>query len=229
MGRALRTAVGGMVYHVLNRANAGMPLFEHHADYNAFQQIVSEACARVLMRVLSYTIMPNHWHLVLWPFEDGDLSDFVSWLTLTHTQRRHGQRGTTGTGHLYQGRFKSFVVEEDGHLLTVLRYVERNPLRAGLVPRAEEWPWSSLWQRMHQGAADGVPLASWPVTCPADWVRWVNEPQTEKELDAIRGCIRRGRPFGSDAWTDATIRKFGLRTSIRSPGRPRKTVPGTVS
>src|SRR6266850_1096513 len=98
------------------------------------------------MRVLAYCVMPNHWHLVLWPRADGDFSHYVGWLTLTHTQRWHAYQHTVGTGHLYQGRFKSFPVQTDEHVLTVCRYVERNPVRAGLVPQAEHWRWGSLWQ-----------------------------------------------------------------------------------
>ena len=91
------------------------------------------------MRLLAYCVMPNHWHLVLWPREDGDLSTFVGWLTLTHTQRWHAHRHSVGSGHVYQGRFKSFLVESDEHLWTVCRYVERNAFRAGLCERAEQW------------------------------------------------------------------------------------------
>lgn len=127
MGRPLRAAPGGLVYHVLNRANGRQALFDDDGDYAAFERVLSEAQKRIAMRLLAYCVMPNHWHLVLWPHRDGDLSRFISWLTLTHTQRWHAYRQTVGTGHLYQGRFKSFVVQTDEHLMTVCRYyVERN-------------------------------------------------------------------------------------------------------
>ena len=138
MGRPLRTAPGDLVYHVLNRANGRQPLFEKDGDYAAFERVLAEACQRVPMRILAYCVMPNHWHLVLWPYLDGDLSHFMGWLTLTHTQRWHAHHHTVGHGHLYQGRFKSFLVQQDAHLLAVCRYVERNALRAGLVERAEQ-------------------------------------------------------------------------------------------
>lgn len=130
-------APGGLVYHVLNRANGRLPIFEKNEDYEAFERVLAQAVQRVDIRLLAYCVMPNHWHLVLWPRVDGDLSRFVGWLTLTHTQRWHAHRHTTGSGHLYQGRFKSFPVQTDEHFLAVCRYVERNPLRAGLVSRAE--------------------------------------------------------------------------------------------
>ena len=147
MGRPLRVAPGELIYHVLNRANGRQRLFDDDGDYRAFERVMTQACSRVSMRLLAYCVMPNHWHLVVWPRQDGDLSRFMNWLTLTHTQRWHTHRQTVGTGHLYQGRFKSFVVQTDEHLLTVCRYVERNALRAGLVERAEAWRWRARWVR----------------------------------------------------------------------------------
>ena len=135
MGRALRAVAGGFAYHVLNRANARMRIFEKAKDYEAFEEILGEAVQRVKMRLLAYCILPTHWHLVLWPRQDGDLLTFVGWLGLTHTQRWHAHRHSAGSGHVYQGRFKSFLVESDEYLWTVCRYVERNALRAGLCKR----------------------------------------------------------------------------------------------
>ncbi len=132
--------------HVLNRANARLPIFERDDDYAAFERVLEEAVDRTGTRLLSYCLMPNHWHLVVWPHDDGELSRFAGWLTLTHTQRWHAHRHSAGTGHLYQGRFKSFPIQEDDHFLTVCRYVERNAPRAKLVARAEEWRWSSLYR-----------------------------------------------------------------------------------
>jgi putative transposase len=121
MGRPLRMARGEFVYHVLNRANGRVPLFNDDGDYAAFDRVLAEACERVSMRMLAYCVMPNHWHLVLWPRQDGALSRFMGWLTLTHTQRWHAQHHTSGHGHLYQGRFKSFAIEQNDHLLTLCR------------------------------------------------------------------------------------------------------------
>src|SRR6516164_6532214 len=152
MPRRARAIEGGLAYHVLNRANARLPLFRKEADYAAFERVLEEALQREPLRVLGYCLMPNHWHLVVWPNAGADrqVSEFMRWLTVTHTQRWHAHRHTAGTGHLYQGRFKSFPIQADEHLYTVLRYVERNPVRADLVRRAEEWRWSSLWH-WHKG------------------------------------------------------------------------------
>ena len=173
-------ASGGFVYHVLNRAVARARIFDKSMDYAAFERVLKQADAFVPMRLLAYCILSNHWHLVLWPFHDGDLSEYLRWLTVTHTQRWHAHRHTAGTGALYQGRFKSFPVQADEHFLALCRYVERNPLRANLVKQAETWRWGSLWHRVH-GTADRL-LAPWPVAIPSVWVEHVNAPQSESEL-----------------------------------------------
>ena len=216
-----------MVFHVLNRGNARARIFHKDADYLAFERILGEAKERYDMRVLTYCLMPNHWHLVLWPRHEGDLSRFMGWLTLTHTQRWHAQRGTGGTGHVYQGRFKSFPVQADDHFLTVCRYVERNGLRGGLAPRPDTWRWSSLWRREHGSRDDRALLSEWPVRCPRDWLSWVKEPQTEAELESLRRCIQRGCPYGSETWVDRTVKKLGLETTLRPRGRPRKSDKGS--
>ena len=222
MGRPLRAAVGGLVYHVLNRANARIRLFEKTGDYEAFEQVMAEARERVPMRILSYCLMPNHWHMVLWPREDGDLSDFVRWLTLTHTQRWHAHHRSAGSGHLYQGRFKSFVIQTDQHLLTVCRYVERNALRAKLVERAEDWRWSSLGRRQFGDTQARALLNDWPLPLPRDWLARVNRPERIVELEALRGSVNKGRPFGSDEWVVRAVKRLGLMSTIRLRGRPRK-------
>jgi REP element-mobilizing transposase RayT len=149
--------LAGMSNHVLNRAVGRFKLFPKATDFDAFVRVLSEAHARLPIRLLAYCILSNHWHLVLWPKKDRDPSHFMRWLTVTHAQRWHACRHTQGTGPLYQGRFKSFAIAEDDHLFTVLRYVERNPVRAGLVSRGAKWRWSSLGQRAF--GLEGRPLA----------------------------------------------------------------------
>jgi putative transposase len=222
MGRPNRAAEGGYVYHVLNRANARLPIFENTADFEAFERVLVEALERFRTPLLAYCLMPNHWHLILWPQKDGELSRFVGWLTLTHTQRWHAHRGTAGTGHLYQGRFKSFPIQEDDHFYTVCRYVERNPLRANLVRRADAWRWGSLGRMTHGDAESRAILARWPLPRPRDWAELVHEPQTEEELAAIRRSIQRGSPFGNEEWTQRTIKHLDLETTLRPRGRPKK-------
>ena len=227
MGRPERVNTGGLVYHLLNRANARLPIFEKDEDYAAFERVLDEAVARVEMRLLAYCVMPNHWHLVLWPRHDGDLSKFVGWLTLTHTQRWHAHRHSVGCGHVYQGRFKSFLVGQDEYFLTVCRYVERNALRAELCLRAEDWRWSSLWRLLRGDREAKELLSAWPVERPAAWRRFVNRAQTDAELDRLRRSARRGQPFGSAAWTQQMVERFGLESTLRDRGRPRKRENGS--
>jgi putative transposase len=227
MGRPHRAAEGGHVYHVLNRANARMTIFEKDDDYEAFEAILLEAVERAETRLLSYCLMPNHWHLVVWPRKDGELSRFVGWLTLTHTQRWHAHRHSTGTGHVYQGRFKSFPIQEDGHLYTVVRYVERNAVRAKLVRRAEQWSWGSLARWRRGSSEDRALLAAWPLSRKANWVDYVNEPHTEAELAAVRRCVQRGCPFGDEPWSGRAVRRLGLESTVRPQGRPKKTGNGS--
>jgi putative transposase len=222
MSRALRTAAGGMVYHVLNRANARLPLFGKVGDYAAFERVLGEARDYCDVPLLAYCVMPNHWHLIVQPRCDGDLSRFVGWLTLTHTQRWHSHHHTIGLGHLYQGRFKSFPVQDDDHLLTVCRYVERNPLRAGLVSRAEDWRWGSLWRREYGDAEARTLLADWPVPRPRGWLSFVNTAQSLEEEEALKCSIRRGSPFGVETWVKDTAQRLGLEMTLRPRGRPKK-------
>src|SRR6516225_2739131 len=201
MPRSARQTPGGYVYHALNRGTARLKLFRKAADYGAFLRVFDDALERHPVRVLGYCVMPTHWHIVLWPAVDGDLTSFLRWLTLTHSVRWHKHYHSTGSGHVYQNRFKAFAVAEDEHLLTVLRYVERNPLRAGLVRRAEDWPWSSLACRLAGGETAARRLHPGPVAVAAqDWLRLVNQPQTEAELAALRQSVARGRPYGSERW-----------------------------
>jgi len=229
MTRPLRTTLGGLVYHVLNRANAQATLFESEGDYLSFEKVMADAHERTSVRVIAYCIMPNHWHLVLWPKEDGQLSAFMQLLTVSHTQRWHVYHRTSGTGHLYQGRFKSFPVQSNEHFLTVVRYVERNAVRANLVNRAEEWRWCSLWRR-HSGQGSEpflVAPSGWPIEPPRNWLAVINRPESPKELEAVQHCVARGCPIGSDAWVAQVGKRLGLESTFRPRGRPRKSVPAT--
>jgi putative transposase len=212
-----------MIFHVLNRANARTRIFAKEADYAAFEHAMCETLRRKPMRILGYGIMPNHWHLVLWPGRDGDLAAFMHRLTITHVRRWHLYRKTVGCGHLYQGTYKSFPIEADEHLLTVLRYVERNALRAGLVERAENWRWSSLWRWQHSEVTEDVPpLTDWPVERPRQWLLQVNRPQSKMELETVQTSVQRGRPFGSTIWQAMTAEKLGLESTFQPRGRPKK-------
>ena len=222
MPRRPRRAPGGLVYHVLNRGAGRRTLFDRPPDFAAFVRVLAEVLAAEPVPLLGYCVMPNHWHLVLWPPRDGQLARFMQRLTITHVRRWVEHRGHVGWGAVYQGRYKSFPVQDDAHALTVLRYVERNPVRAGLVRRAEAWRWSSLGQLHHPADADvpPIPIAPWPVARRRDWADWVNRPQTAKEELALRRSLSHDRPFGSEAWAARTEAKLGLGP-LRGRGRPK--------
>ncbi len=218
MPRTARASVGGMCYHVLNRGNASGQVFHKEGDYKAFVELICKGCERLPMRVLSYCLMPNHFHLVLWPHGDRDLGRWMQWLMTSHVRRYH--RHYESSGHVWQGRFKAFPIQQDDHLQTVLRYVERNPLRAQLVIRAENWLWSSLAARRGRSVPDF--LHPGPVPRPKQWLRWVNRPLTDAELAAMQNCIQRGAPYGHSQWQRTTASRLGLESSLQPRGRPRK-------
>lgn len=220
MGRPRRNFVDNQVYHVLNRANGRSRIFDTPEDYRAFESILQQGVSRFTMRLCAYCVMPNHWHLALWPRQGSQVGAFMQWVTLTHTQRWHAFRDSAGTGHLYQGRFKAFPVQGDAHLLKLFRYVEQNPLRAKLVKRAQEWPYGSLWQRDHTSAAVSSWLADWPLRIPRDWDESVNYIPDAAELAELRLAVNRGRPLGSNAWVQSTAARLGLESTLRRRGRP---------
>lgn len=220
MPRVARIAPGGIIYHVFNRADGRLRLFQKDADYAAFTTLLAEVHETAPVRVLAYCLMPDHWHLVLWPRRDGDLSKFMLRLTTGHVRRHFASYRRPAAGKLYQGRFKNFPIQENQHLLNVFRYIEANPLRAKLAKRAERWPWSSLHARLNGTGADL--LEKWPVKRPANWVEFVNTPASEDELAALRTCVARGRPYGASAWVNRMVDRFGLESTLRPRGRPRK-------
>lgn len=220
MPRTVRASVGGVCYHVTNRGNARAVVFHEDDDYNDFVELMAASCQRLPMRVLAYSLMPDHFHLVLWPRRDGDLSRWMQWLMTSHVRRYHGHYGSSG--HIWQGRFKAFPIQKDDHLLTVLRYVEQNPLRSKLVKRAQEWEWSSL----HWGAKRGKQntpefLTGGPVERSRNWTTAVNRPMTEADLRAIRTSVNRGAPFGDPNWQKQTAARLGIESALRPIGRPR--------
>ena len=184
--------------------------------------MLEEAVARTETRLLAYCVLRTHWHLVVWPREDGELSRFTGWLTLTHTQRWHANRHSTGTGHVYQGRFKSFPVQDDDHFYTVCRYVERNALRAKLVKRAEDWRWNSLHRWKFGNGKKKALLSAWPLPRRPGWIDHVNAAETKAELDAIRRSVKRGNPFGDEQWSEKVVARLGLESTLRPHGRPKK-------
>jgi putative transposase len=228
MPRRPRFAPGGWIFHVLNRANARTQLFHSPGEYDEFVRLVSKCAAIDEMRILAWCLMPNHWHFLLWPREDYDLIRFIQRLTIRHTQHSHIREDTIGRGVLYQGRYKSSAVQDDTHLLTVCRYIERNPVRASLVSHATDWRWSSARDRIDGRFGAGsrastkalLDLEPMPIESPQDWRRSLGEPHEEDEISRLRSQLATGLPFGNQDWTATACESLKLQTRRR--GRPRK-------
>ncbi len=200
-----------------------LAIFKKEADYAAFEGVLAESLGRVdAPRLLAYCLMPSHWHLVVQAGRRTNLSTWMQWLTVTHTHRWHVHHHTTGEGPLYQGRFKSFPVQDDAHFLTVCRYVEANAVRSGLVDHAEDWRWGSLWARRKTGAPVKCWLGEWPVERPPNWLAEVDRLLDDEALSAVRQAIARGTPFGEERWQARVASRLGLSLTMRPRGRPPK-------
>jgi putative transposase len=221
MARMTRVAVGGIPYHVINRANGRAEIFSSEKDYAHFEALLLEGVELTGMRILAYCIMPNHWHLVLYPRKDTDMGEFMRWVTTTHVRQRRTLTKSVGHGHLYQGTYKSFPIEQDKHLVDVIRYVEQNAKRASLVKRTEDWRWSSLFRRQRDTKEDRQLLASLPTELPHDYLASVNELLPKPRLEAVRHAITKNAPFGSTEWTRGMIESYDMGATQRGPGRPR--------
>ncbi|MFN0208091.1 MAG: transposase [Planctomycetota bacterium] len=174
MARSQRISASGFVYHVVNRAAKRATLFNIPNDYERFERALFQAREKYKVRLLAYCIMPNHWHLIIWPESDGELPRFMHWLTTTHVRRHHKAYDSNGLGPLYQGRYKSFLIENENYYWNACAYVEANPLRAKLVERAEWWQWSSARQRAGVAAHANNALDGGPTPFPDRWLEIVN-------------------------------------------------------
>jgi len=228
MPRPLRPIDAGLVYHVINRGNNRQKVFRKRADFAAFLDALAELKERKPFELYGYCLLNNHFHLLLKPTGDASISRIMQSLLVSHTQRyhRHYQSG----GHVWQGRFKSPIIQADEHLLTVLRYIEANPLRARIVRRAEDYPWSSY--RAHgMGEADPLldPLINYQELArragdrQRKWADKVHAPLAEAQLAAIRRSSASGLPYGGQAWVKRLAKRLDLDLTIRPRGRPRKS------
>ncbi len=222
MPRLARVDLGNYVYHVINRAVGRLKIFESKEDYELFEELLADAKEETGMRILAYSIMPNHWHLVLYPRKAGDLGIFMHRLTNAHTRRVHVKTRTIGHGPLYQGRYKSFLIETDPNLLSVIKYVERNPVRAKLVRTCESWQWGSAWRRINGTVEEKNLLDPSPMPLPLGYRSWINTPEKKDDLKSLRTSVNKGVPYGRDRWVDTMVRTHHLESTRRSAGRPKK-------
>jgi putative transposase len=177
----------------MNRATRGQVLFADDDEYFSTLGLLARALEERPIPLLAFSLMPNHFHMLLWPSTPNQVSSFVQWFCATHATRHHQARGTRGRGAVYQSRFKAAPVNSETHFYRVARYVERNAMRANLVPRAEIWPWGSAsLTRLDVG----IELAPWPVAKPPHWVHFLNDTEPPGDLAFIRHQTARGEPIG---------------------------------
>jgi putative transposase len=227
MGRLPRAIDDGLVYHALNRGNNRAAVFADDEDHLAFLQALAAAKDRYPFRLFGYCLMTNHFHLLLRPEPGQSISRILQSLTVAHTWRHHKRHRTSG--HVWQGRFKSPVIQDDGHLLVVLRYIEANPLRARMVADPAEYRWSSF---PHHGLGHDDSLlglfSEWEELGRTEaerrrrWRAKVRAAQAESEVAAVRGSLRSGRPYGTAEWTERIAERLGIDLTLRTRGRPRK-------
>ncbi len=222
MPRNARVDVGGEIYHVINRANGRLKIFNNDEDYELFEQLLLDTKELFGMRILAYELMPNHWHLILHPRNDGDLGAFMHRLSNAHTRKVHAHTNTNGSGHLYQGRYKSFLVDSENYLLAVIKYVERNAVRVKLVRCCEDWTWGSAWRRIHGTPEQQKLLGRMPAPLPDDYINWINTADKVDDLKMIRASVNKSIPYGRGKWVDKMVSKYHLESTLRSPGRPKK-------
>jgi len=222
MPRIARGLVDGFVYHLINRGNGKQEVFHEDQDYETFIDLMEEAKERYSVRIFAYCLMPNHFHIVLMPIRAEELSKWMQWLMTSHVRRYHRYHETSG--HIWQGRFKSFIIQRDAHLLTVLRYVEANPVRPGLVNSAKDWLWSSHRETIGKRACSLIDKV--PIELPKNWDRYVDEPLTEKELGGLRQAVNRQSPYGTSVWQARVSKELGLESTLKPRGRPKKKVEG---
>ena len=218
MPRIARGLVDGFIYHVINRGNGQQVVFRKNEDYKAFLRVMKKAKQRYAVKVYSYCLMPDHFHMVLSPVKAQELSRWMQWVMTSHVRRYHHYYGTSG--HVWQGRFKSFIVEQDDHLVTLMRYVEGNPVRAGLVGSATDWAWSSHRETLGQKSRKLIDEI--PIELPGNWERFVDDPLPASELEKLRESVKRQCPYGSASWHSEWSEKLGLESTLRLRGRPKK-------
>ena len=227
MGRLARTIDDGLVFHAINRGNNRADVFGDDGDRIAFLEALGKTKDRYPLRLFGYCVMTNHFHLLLRPEAGQSISRILQSLTVAHTWRYHKRHHSSG--HVWQGRFKSPVVQDDDHLLVVLRYIEANPLRAKMVADLADHRWSSF---LHHGMGQDDPLLSpfpeWEQLGRTEaerrrrWRAKVRAVPSEAELTVVRSSLRSGRPFGAQDWTKRIAQRLKIDLTSRPRGRPRK-------
>ncbi len=217
MARIARLVVPHCAHHVTQRGNRRQTVFFSDDDYRAYLQLLATWCSKAGTAVWAYCLMPNHIHLILVPDNVDGLRAALGETHRRYTRAVNFREGWRG--HLWQERFHSFAMDE-GHLAACARYVELNPVRAGLVGQAADWPWSSAGAHL-RGADDGVVAVAPLLTRYPDWAAFLREDLSGDQLDTLRLHGRTGRPLGADHWLDGLEAAAGRPLRPQKPGRPK--------
>jgi putative transposase len=219
MPRIARGETIGGVYHVINRGNMRMRVFDDTEDYDYFLKLLYDGLKREAVELHAYCLMPNHFHLLLVPQREESLSRLMQWVMTSHVRYYHKKNKTSG--HIWQGRYKSFIVQKENYYLSLLRYIEANALRAKLVNDAQDWFYGSLRERTnHERHLLHEPL----IELPMDWTLHVNTPLKENELESVRNSVNRQSPLGESIWQEKTAIEHGLSSTLNPRGRPKKEI-----
>ena len=217
MPRIPRGEMVGGIYHIINRGNMKMQVFDDMEDYEYFLKLLEIASKREQVEIHAYCLMPNHFHLLLIPKETKSLSRFMQWVMTSHVRYYHKKNRTSG--HIWQGRYKSFIVEKESYYISLMRYIEANALRAKLVLKAQDWDYGSLMEREQKHRT----LLSEPyIEIYEDWVEYVNTPIKRGELATIRNSVNRQAPLGEEQWQLEIATKYGMLSTLNQRGRPKR-------
>jgi putative transposase len=217
MPRIARGETLGGIYHIINRGNMRTQVFDDAEDYEYFFDLLAKGMQKESIELHAYTLMPNHFHLLVVPQREGSLSRFMQWVMTSHVRYYHKKNKTSG--HIWQGRYKSFLVQQESYYMTLLHYIEANALRAGLVTKAEDYMYASLYERIHHNRT----LLNEPyMTLPVEWEKMVNNSLSAYDLDTLRNSVNRQSPLGDHEWQIETASKLGLMATLNPRGRPKK-------
>ena len=217
MPRIARGLADNQIYHIINRGNRRETVFHDNYDYDKFLDLLSIAKETYNINIYAYCLMPNHFHLVVFTPLAESLSKAMHWISSSYV--RYYNKRYQISGHLWQGRYKSFIVQEDNYLLKLLKYVEANPLRAKIVKDAIKYKYSSAYNRINN-IKDIIDTL--PIDLPNDWYIYINEKENKVDIDSIRNCINRQAPLGDLPWQEKVAKAHGLESTLKPRGRPWK-------
>ncbi len=215
MARIARVIAAGIPHHVTQRGNRRMPTFLQDSDYQSYISLLAEWCRKCGVEIWAYCLMPNHVHLIAVPESDDSLRRGIG-----EAHRRYSRMinfRENWRGHLWQGRFASFPMDET-YLLAASRYVELNPVRAGIVPDGASWPWSSAGAHL-SGCDDALVTVAPLLDIAGDWRLFLAGDEERAVTDAIRKHERTGRPLGPETFVER------LENDLDRPLKPGKPGP----